>query len=105
MFGKTVAEVPLPERNVLPQSIRRVAVPIGEGLLAGRYTARLQGTYGRGNQLSVAAERRFWFVDWRGVGLPALILLGVGVFIFVKRRNFRAAFRALRSDEDPVLKR
>ena len=105
MFGKRVAEVPLPERNVLPGSIRRVEVPVGEGLLAGRYTARLQGTYGRRNQLSVVAERRFWFVDWRGVGLPSLILLGVGVFIFVKRRNFRAAFRALRSDEDPVLKR
>ncbi len=105
MFGETVAEVSLPERNVLPGAVRRVAAPIGEGLLAGRYTARLQGTYGRRNQLSVAAEQRFWFVDWRGVGLPSLILLGVGVFIFVKRRNFRAAFRALRTDEDPVLKR
>lgn len=105
MFGDTVAEVPLPEKNVLPGSIRRVEVPIGDGLLAGRYTAHLEATYGRRNQLSVAAERRFWFVDWRRVGLPSLILLGVIVFVIWKRRNFRAAFRALRTDGDSVLKR
>jgi hypothetical protein len=104
MFGKRVAEVPLPERNVLPQSIRRVAVPIGEGLLAGRYTARLQGTYGRRNQLSVAAERRFWFVDWRNVGVPALIFIGLAVFVIAKRREIALEFRpsGARGESMPV---
>lgn len=105
MFGKRVAEIPVPEKNVLPGSIRRVEVPVGEGLLAGRYRAKLEATYGRRNQLSVAAERRFWFVDWRNVGVPSLILFGVAGFVIVKRRNFRAAFRALRTDGDSVLKR
>ncbi len=100
VFGNLVATTTLPERNVLPGAVRRVEVPVREGLLAGRYTARLQGTYGRQNEIPIAVERSFWFVDWRGVGLPSLILLGVVGFVVWKRRNFRAAFRVLRTGEE-----
>ncbi|MDO8557880.1 MAG: hypothetical protein Q7S09_01655 [bacterium] len=97
IFGKVVSTVPLPERNVLPGYTRRIDGAVTEGLLAGRYTATLVATYGRAQQIPISAVRSFWFLDMRRVGLPVLILLGVLAFIVWKRRNFREAFRVLRT--------
>lgn len=99
LFGGVVATITLPERNVLPGTIRRVDVPIGGGVLAGRYTAKLEATYGRQNQIPITEARTFWFVDWQRAGLPSLILAGVFAFVIAKRKNVRAAFRALRTGE------
>lgn len=104
MFGKRVAEIPVPEKNVLPGSIRRVEVPVGEGLLAGRYRAKLEATYGRENRIPITAEQSFWFVDWRNVGVPSLIFIGLAVFLIAKRREIALEFRpsGARGESMPV---
>jgi hypothetical protein len=100
LFGRTVATLALEEANVLPGAVRRFPAVLGERLWAGRYTARLEATYGLTNPLSVASETSFWFIDWRNVGLPFLILLGTLLFLLSRRRNILPALRALRRGED-----
>jgi len=97
MFGKELARLALPEENVLPGAVRRIGVPIREGLRVGRYTARLEATYGLQNQVPLSFETQFWFIDWKNVGLPFLILLGTFLFLLSRRKNFRPALRALRT--------
>jgi hypothetical protein len=103
-FGKLVVTVPIEEKNVLPGNIRRVEGMVSAGLLAGRYTARLEAAYGLSKPIPITAEKSFWFVNWRDAGLPSLILICTAVLVFIKRRNIAPAFRALRAGESRMAK-
>ena len=98
IFGREVSRVALPEKNVLPGFVRKVQADVGEGLRGGRYTATLEARYGAANQ-ALHAEMAFWVFPWKTYGPAALIWTGLAGFVIAKRRNFRAAFQALRENE------
>jgi hypothetical protein len=95
MFGKTVAgvNVNLPPRNVLPGSIRRFDTPldktvIGNKMLFGRYTAKLDLTYGT-DKTTLTKTTSFWVVPVSLIiGIIAvLIALFFGLRFMIKRYN------------------
>ena len=95
MFGKTIAglNVNLPPRNVLPGSIRRFETPldktvIGNKMLFGRYTAKLELTYGA-NKQTLTKTTTFWVIPVSliiGI-IVALIALFFGLRFMIKRYN------------------
>ncbi len=101
IFGKIVASLPLPEKNVLPGYTRRIDVSVSRELFAGRYTAALEASYGRAQKIPLSAKRSFWFVDIGRIGIPALVVLTLAVFVIWRRRQFRAALYILRTGKEP----
>jgi len=99
VFDRIVATSTLPERNVLPRTVRRIAAEAGSGFWIGRYTALLRTTYGTGNEV-LLARATFWVVPWRKYGLPFVIFLGGFVFVIVKRRQFAEASYVLATGKD-----
>jgi len=99
MFGGVVATSTLPERNVIPRTIRRIEMRVGDGLWLGHYTASLRATYGPGTD-EIVARASFWVIPWRTYGLSSLIFLGGVVFIIVRRRQFGEAFYILRTGKE-----
>jgi hypothetical protein len=100
MFGWIVATCTLPVRNVLPGSIRRSEISVGDGLWLGRYTVSLRATYGDAGQ-KLAAEKIIWVLPWRTQGWKVLLGIGVLAFVIWKRRNFGRAWYALRTGKPP----
>ncbi len=92
MFGKTLATVPVnqPPRNVLPGSIRKFEQPldssvIGNKFLFGKYTAKLDMTYGSGVQ-PLTATVEFWVIPYK---LIAAIIIGLIALFFLVRYALR----------------
>jgi hypothetical protein len=98
IFGKEVARVQLPEWNVLPGAVRRFDVSAGDGFWFGRYAAELDATYGRDRHI-IQGSVKFWVVPWKTAGPTFIVWVVLAVFVIVKRRNFKAAFRVLRAGE------
>jgi hypothetical protein len=91
-LGKKVVDVPFPERNVLPEAIRKFdATWDQKWLWAGKYTATLTGSYGISNAQLVPVVITFWAFPWK-VGLGILIVL---ILFILSRKRWIAAFRVL----------
>jgi len=91
-FGRKVADIEIPQRNVLPDSIRVIDTALNKKWLwAGKYTATLTGSYGVSNTHLVPAVITFWAFPWK-VGI---IILAVLVFFILTRRRWLAAFKVL----------
>lgn len=91
-MGKKVAELQLPQNNVLPEAIRRFDVSWDKKwLFGGRYVATLSGSYGMGNTLLSPQVITFWVFPWK-LGLGILVLL---ILLILTRRRWLAAFRIL----------
>jgi hypothetical protein len=86
MFGNVVANLDLEERNVLPDSIRKLTNDWNpSGLNIGRYTANLTLVYGVDNKI-VTASTSFVLFPYKTV-IP-LVLIIAGLLIYgVKRRD------------------
>jgi hypothetical protein len=94
-FGREVAKLQLDERNVLPESIRRLTNEWKPRLTMGHYTATLAVTYGSNNQV-ITSTTQFYIIPYRLIGM---ILLAVGVLAFLVYRGrdrLRTAAAALR---------
>jgi hypothetical protein len=95
MFGKKFAavNVNLPPGNILPDSIRKFDQPldssvIGNKHMFGRYTAKLDVTYGA-NKKTLAATLVFWVIPYKLIGIVILVLVA-GFFILrylIRRYN------------------
>ena len=99
VFGQVVATSILPERNVIPRTIRRIEMKVGDGLWMGRYTALLRATYGSGTD-EIVARAAFWVIPWRKYGLSSLIFFCGFVFIVVRRKQFAEASYILRTGKE-----
>ncbi len=64
IFGHTVAEIPVHEWVVLPESSRRNTVEWNGRRLFGRYTASAELTYGS-DEIPVFAQASFWVIPWK----------------------------------------
>jgi len=104
IFGSLVATSTLPDRNILPGSIRKIGMSAGSGFWISRYTATLSAAHGSAGQ-EMAAQTHFWVVPLKKAG-PAVLVCGVLVmFVIWRRKNFRAAFHVLRTGEEPPSRR
>lgn len=84
MFGKKIATLPInePPRNILPASIRRFEEPldktvIGNKRLFGKYTAKLDLTYGGNKKLSSSIV--FWVIPYKLIAIIIIVLI-IGFF-------------------------
>ena len=91
-LGRKVVDIEIPQRNVLPNSIRKIETSLDrKWLWAGRYTATLTGSYGVSNTHLIPAIVTFWAFPWKfGVGILVVIL-----FFVLTRRRWIAAFKIL----------
>ncbi len=92
IFGKKVAEIGIPQRNVLPNSVRKIDVQWNKKLLfGGKYLATLSGTYGITNAPFSSAVVSFWVFAWK----LGLLILAIFILIILARRRLFPAFRIL----------
>ena len=91
-LGRKIADIPLPENNVLPSSVRKMEASWnGKWLLNGKYTATLVGSYGSSNIPLTPTVITFWAFPWKeGLGVLAIMIL-----LILIRRRWMAAIRIL----------
>lgn len=91
-LGNKVADVEFPQRNVLPNAVRKIEIPWGQKWFwPGKYTATLNGSYGILNIPFAPAVITFWAFPWK-VGLVVWVVI---VLFILSRRRWIAAFKIL----------
>lgn len=93
-LGKEVANLPLIQRNILPNSIRRIETTWDEHWLFGKYTATLAAIYGSANE-PLSGVINFWVIPWKIVSGIALVFLLLLIFLYKTRRRWKLALRIL----------
>lgn len=94
MFGNEVTKINLEERNVLPDTIRKLSNEWNPGFAVGRYTADLSIVFGP-NQEVTTASTTFTVFPYKII-IPALLGLILLLFFAVRfRKRIAAAARAL----------
>ena len=86
MFGKQVAEIEIPQNNVIPEAVRQAGTTWEEEGLIGRYTATLVANYGSATKQSITAVTTFTVFPWK----KGLLYGGIGlliIFIILKSRK------------------
>jgi hypothetical protein len=98
MFGSTVLTTAIsdPAKNILPKSTRKFSQEIKQKWLFGRYTARVDATYGYGNKV-LSGTFSYWVIPYK---LILLVLLALVVIIFgfrfiLKRYNEKIITKAM----------
>lgn len=96
-LGQTVAEIPVPEWIVLPESSRRNIVKWDSNFLFGRYTARAEIGY-TADGSPIIASGTFWVIPWKIIlaTLAAVIAATLLVSWIVRRK--RAARQKLEDE-------
>jgi len=94
MFGAEVAKVDLPQLNVLPQSTRKVDIPLKLDNQFGRYEATLAAIYGASNE-PISAVTVYWVIPYKLLAVYGGILLVLLVLAVRGRKRLKAAFRVL----------
>ena len=94
MFGGEVVKVDLPQLNVLPQSTRKVDIPLKLGNQFGRYEATLAAIYGASNE-PISAVTVYWVIPYKLLAVYGGILLVLLVLAVRGRKRLKAAFRIL----------
>lgn len=83
IFGKKVADLEIPQQNVLPGAVRKVSVEWKKGWLFGLvYRAMFVGSYGSQNE-PISASLTFYAFPWLYAGIIILILILI-IFFFVR---------------------
>ena len=91
-LGKKVADIPIPEKNVLPTAIRKIDASWSQKWLwAGKYTATLTGNYGISNLPLTPTVITFWAFPWKF----GLIFLAVLILFILTRRRWLMALKIL----------
>lgn len=88
IFGQTVADIPVDEWVVLPESSRRIEVEWGNKWHLGPYNVNAEIVYGEEGNL-ISATSTIWFFPW-----PVILAVIIGVlfillmvFLIVKKRR------------------
>lgn len=98
MFGGETAKMNLEQKNVLPNSIRRIESKLDQKWLWGKYTATLTAIYGSANE-PLSYTTTFWVIPWRvssAVFVAALIVL---IILYRARRRIFLALKILLKGE------
>lgn len=94
IFGQEVEKIELPQKNVLPRSIRRVETAWGERIMFGRYEATLTAIYGSTNQ-PLSSVTSFWVIPWKIATAIAIGLIILLALLIKGRKRIRLAFSVL----------
>lgn len=91
-LGNKVADVEFPQRNVLPNAVRRLEVSWDKKWLwVGKYTATLNGNYGVSNTPFSTAVITFWAFPWKA----GLVIWAFVALLILSRKRWMAAFKIL----------
>lgn len=95
MFGKQVAEIEIPQNNVIPNAIRQADVKWDEENLIGKYTATVVANYGATSKQVVTDVVTFTVFPWK-----IILLYSVGIILFIAilfklRHRLKKAFKVL----------
>jgi len=94
ILGGEVVQLNLVQKNVLPDSIRRMETVLDKKYLFGRYEAILTAIYGSANE-PISAVTTFWVIPWK-ITLGILLALAIIIFCFYKtRKRWGLALRIL----------
>jgi hypothetical protein len=94
MFGSEVATIKLEEKNVLPDSIRRIVSDWDPGFSVGRYSADLTVVYGEDKQI-LNSTTTFIVFPYQTILPIAIVTFGL-LFVVIKfRKRIGAAMRVL----------
>ncbi|MEX2144833.1 MAG: hypothetical protein WD712_00420 [Candidatus Spechtbacterales bacterium] len=94
ILGNEVAKLNLEQKNVLPDSIRKIDTEFDGGFLFGKYTATLTAIYGSKNE-PLSYTTSFWVIPWKptvAVGAGVLVLLFI---LYIMRKRLALAFKIL----------
>jgi hypothetical protein len=94
-FGKNVAEVEFPQKNVMPGATRKVAIEWDTKWLFGKYTASMIGVYGTSNKNLTSQVVTFSVFPWKLMLGVFIILIIIITFFFKTRRRWRTALKIL----------
>jgi len=94
IFGRETDKLELPQKNVLPRSIRRIEVPWGDRYMFGKYQATLTAIYGSTNS-PISAVTTFWVIPWKIAGAVLLGLLILLTILIRGRKRFGLAIKIL----------
>lgn len=95
-LGQQTAVLEIPQRNVLPNSIRKIEVPLNaKRLWAGKYTATLTVSYGSANNQINPIVISFWAFPWKDGVKIAIAALAVMVLLILTRKRWFAALRII----------
>lgn len=86
LFGNKVAELEIPQNNVIPGSVRQANVTWEEERPIGYYTATLAANYGATSKQTISATTTFIVFPWK-IGLVVLVILVIIIFILLKSRK------------------
>ncbi len=91
MFGSTVATLPLndPAKNVLPNSTRRFSQVVKKKWLFGRFTSRLEATYGYTNK-NLTSSYSFWIIPYKLILIVLLAIILLVLLIRLSLKRYKA---------------
>lgn len=98
MLGKKEADIAFPQKNVLPNSIRKLEVSWDPGFAIGKYTATLVANYGI-NNLPLTAVITFWVVPWKKILVVFIATFIIITILFLARKRIRLALKVLFTGE------
>lgn len=91
-FGQKVGQVDLPAQNVLPEASRIISAEWkAQGLLVGKYTATLAGSFGTYNTPLASSNITFWVFPVKEI----LIMLAIVIFFALTRKRWLTAFKII----------
>jgi len=94
MFGNEVTTINLEEKNVLPESIRRIVTDWDPGFSIGRYSADLTVVYGEDKQI-ITSTATFIVFPYQTVVPIAILVVGL-LYVSIRfRKRIGLAFRVL----------
>ncbi len=105
LLGRKVAEFEFPQRNVMPESVRKIEAEWNTKWLFGKYTASMVGVYGTSNENLTSRVITFWVLPWKlmlGVSVVLLIILTI---LFLSRKRLRMAAKILFKGEHHTAKK
>lgn len=98
-FGKQVANLPLEQKNILPNSIRQMNTVWDGKWLFGRYTATLAAIYGSSNE-PLSRIVSFWVIPWKIVSAIGVTILALGIFMYRTQKRWKMAIKVLVRGEE-----
>ena len=98
MLGKKEADIAFPQKNVLPNSIRKLEVSWDPGFAIGKYTATLVANYGT-NNLPLTAVVTFWVIPWKKILVVFIVNFIIITILFLARKRIRLALKILFTGE------
>jgi len=101
--GQEIDSLALPQKNVLPNSIREIKVSWDKHWLFGKYIATLTAIYGTTNE-PISATVGFWVIPWKVLSVVLAVILVMTIFFYRTRKRWKTALRVLAKGESVVNK-